>query len=245
MQIEDQSQTNTNTQDRDAAIQIINNANQTTETSDMQTNATQAMQDDEPQNDDNFIGGATYCAEDNKLRLYPFARLDAATYKRVSDAGFKWAPKQELFVTPMWTPARFDLLLELCGDVGDEDKSLAERAAERADRMSDYSSKRAAEATSARAAVSAIADHIPFGQPILIGHHSERRARKDAERIQNGMRRAVNLWETATYWQERAAGALANAKYKELPAVRHRRIKGLEADKRKHERSKDEAAMWL
>ena len=60
-----------------------------------------------------------------------------------------------------------------------------------------------------------------------------------------GMRRAVQMWETSEYWKQRAAGALRHAKYKELPAVRHRRIKGLEADKRKQERSKQEAEMWL
>lgn len=188
---------------------------------------------------------ATYSPEDNKLRLYPFSRLDAATYERVKAAGFKWAPRQELFVAPMWTPGREDLLTELCGEIGDEDTGLVERAEERADRFSDYSDKRASDANSARNAVSAIADGIPFGQPILVGHHSERRARKDAEKIENGMRRAVKMWETSEYWKQRAAGALRHAKYKELPAVRHRRIKGLEADKRKQERTKQEAEMWL
>lgn len=188
---------------------------------------------------------ATYSPEDNKLRLYASSRLDSATYERVKAAGFKWAPRQQLFVAPMWTPAREDLLLELCGEIGDEDTSLVERAEERADRFSDYSDKRAGDAESARKAVSAIADGIPFGQPILVGHHSEARARKDAERIENGMRRAVRMWETSEYWKQRAAGALRHAKYKELPAVRHRRIKGLEADKRKQERTKAEAEQWL
>ncbi len=188
---------------------------------------------------------ATYSPEDNKLRLYPFSRLDSATYERVKAAGFKWAPRQELFVAPMWTPGREDLLIELCGEIGDEDTGLVERAEERADRFSDYSDKRASDANAARRGVSAIADGIPFGQPILVGHHSERHARKDAEKIENGMRRAVQMWETSKYWQQRAAGALRHAKYKELPAVRHRRIKGLEADKRKQERAKEEAQMWL
>lgn len=188
---------------------------------------------------------ATYSPEDNKLRLYPSSRLDSATYERVKAAGFKWAPRQELFVAPMWTPAREDLLIELCGEIGDEDTSLVERAEERADRFSGYSDKRASDAASARKAVAAIADGIPFGQPILVGHHSERRARKDAEKIENGMRRAVRMWETSEYWKQRAAGALRHAKYKELPAVRHRRIKGLEADKRKQERAKEEAQKWL
>lgn len=32
-----------------------------------------------------------------------------------------------------------------------------------------------------------IAEGIPFGQPILVGHHSERRARRDQARIEAGM----------------------------------------------------------
>jgi protein-L-isoaspartate O-methyltransferase len=191
---------------------------------------------------------ATYSPEDNKLRLYSATRLDAETYARVKANGFKWAPKQELFVAPMWTPSREDLLLELCGEIGDEDTSLVERAEERAERFSDYSEKREADAERAHNYVSSIADNIPMGQPILVGHHSEKRARKDAEKIENGMRKAINLWETSKYWTSRAKGALSHAKYKELPKVRARRIKGIEADKRKSERSKAQAenmlALW-
>jgi AraC family transcriptional regulator len=36
---------------------------------------------------------------------------------------------------------------------------------------------------------------------------------------------------TARYWEQRAAGALHHAKYKALPGVRHRRIKGLGAER--------------
>lgn len=192
-----------------------------------------------------YTNTATYSPDDNKLRLYPSTRLDQNTYERVKSAGFKWAPRQGLFVASMWTPCREDLLLELRGEIGDEDKSLTDRAEDRAERFDEYSDKRASEAEGARRAVAAIADGIPLGQPILVGHHSERRARKDAEKIENGMRRAVQMWETSEYWKRRAAGALSYAKYKELPAVRHRRIKGLEADKRKKERAKQESKKWL
>ncbi len=188
---------------------------------------------------------ATYSPEDNKLRLYASARLEPELYQRVRAAGFIWAPKQDLFVAPMWTPQRADLLIELCGEIGDEDTSLVERAEERSERFDEYSDKRRADADAAHAAVASIADGIPFGQPILVGHHSERHARKDAEKIQNGMRKAVKMWETSNYWTARAAGALRHAKYKERPDVRARRIKGLEAEKRKEQRSKDEMAKWL
>lgn len=188
---------------------------------------------------------ATYSPEDNKLRLYSVSRLAPEMYARVRGAGFIYAPKQELFVAPMWTPERADLLLDLCGEIDDEDSTLVERAEERRERFSEYSEHRAADADRAQKAVAAIADGIPFGQPILIGHHSERRARRDAQKIEDGMRRAVKMWDTSTYWTARAAGAIRNAKHKERPDVRARRIKGLEADKRKRERTTKEAEMWL
>lgn len=185
---------------------------------------------------------ATYSPEDNKLRMSPAHRLDKAEYERFKANGFAWAPKQELFVAGMWTPEREDLLIELCGEIDDEDKSLVERAEERAERFEGYSENRAEDAERARNHVASIADGIPMGQPILVGHHSERHARRDADKIENGMRRAVKMWETAKYWEDRAAGALAHAKYKELPAVRHRRIKGIEADMRKAIKSRDDVA---
>ena len=188
---------------------------------------------------------ATYSPDDNKLRLYPAARLDAATYARVKAAGFKWAPKQALFVAPMWTPDREDLLIDLCGEIEDEDKTLTERQEERAERFEDYHDNRTKDAERAHKAVSAIADSIPLGQPILIGHHSERHARRDAKRIESGMRKAVQMWETAQYWKDRAVGALRHAKYKELPTVRARRIKGIEADQRKTRKTRDDAARRL
>lgn len=184
---------------------------------------------------------ATYSPDDNKLRMYADGRLPDELYQRVRAAGFRWAPRQELFVAPMWTPSREDLLIELCGEIGDEDTSLAERAEERAERFDDLSDKRAADADSARAAVDRIADGIPMGQPILVGHHSEKRARKDAEKIERGMGRAVRMWQTSKYWTDRAAGALRHAKYKERPDVRARRIKKLEADRRREIKRKTNA----
>jgi hypothetical protein len=187
----------------------------------------------------------TYSPDDNKLRLYAGGRLPADLYAKVRAAGYIWAPKQQLFVAPKWTPAREDLALELAGQIDDEDRSLIDRAEDRADRFDTYREHRTRDAEHARAAVSAIADNIPFGQPILVGHHSERHARRDAERIENGMRRAVRMWDTAQYWKDRAAGAIRHAKYKELPRVRANRIRTIEAERRKHARDSASAAEWI
>lgn len=186
---------------------------------------------------------ATYSPEDDKLRLYAAVRLDTETYARAKACGFRWAPRQELFYT-VWSPAAEDFALELAGDIGDEDKSLAERAEERAERFEGYQASRKREATAAQQQADKIGERFYMGQPILVGHHSERGARKDQQRMHNAMSRAVSAWDTAAYWNSRAAGALAHARHKEDPAVRHRRIKKLDSELRKIESQKrDEAAM--
>lgn len=188
---------------------------------------------------------ATYSPEDNKLRLYVSSRLNSEEYARVKAMGFKWAPKQDLFVAPMWTPQREDFLLSLVEEIEDEDTSLVDRAEDRAERFDGYQENRTKDAQHAQVAADSISERFAGGQPILVGHHSERRARKDQEKMDNHLRKTIKLWETASYWKSRAAGALRHAKYKELPAVRARRIKGIQADKRKQERHKKEAEMWL
>ena len=188
---------------------------------------------------------ATYSPEDNKLRLYALHRLDSETYERVKAEGFRWAPKQDLFVAPAWTPAREDLLIDLCGEIGDEDTTLAERADVRAYRFDGYRERRGEEAENARQAVNELADAIPLGQPILVGHHSQRRAERDKEKIDRGMRRAVNLWKTSQYWNRRAAGVLRHADYKHRPGVIERRIKKLEAERRKWGRDLEKCQVRL
>jgi len=192
-----------------------------------------------------YLGDASYDPADNRIRCRFLRRLPKDIYDRVKAAGFRWAPKQDLFFAPSWSPEAEDLALELCGEIGDEDTSLVERAEERAERFEGYQANRARDAANAHAAVDRIADGIPMGQPILCGHHSEKRARRDAEKIRSGMTRAVNLWKTSKYWEDRAAGALRHAKYTENPAVRHRRIKGLEADRRKHLKDREASRTFL
>lgn len=188
---------------------------------------------------------ATYSPDDNKLRLYALHRLDEETYSKVSGAGFKWAPKQALFVAPAWSPNREDLLIALAGEIEDEDNTLFDRQEERAERFGQYSGKRASESDRVLSHVDALASSIPLGQPILVGHHSERKARSNAKKIENGMQKAVMLFERAEYWEERAAASLRHAKYKERSDVRYRRIKRIQADLRKAEKVIENAEKFM
>jgi hypothetical protein len=52
---------------------------------------------------------------------------------------------------------------------------------------------------------SQISSFIPFGQPILVGHHSEGRHRRDLNRIDTNMRKSIEADEKAKYYTKKAA----------------------------------------
>ena len=49
-----------------------------------------------------------------------------------------------------------------------------------------------------------IGDCIPMGQPILVGHHSERGHRADLKRIDNNMRKSIEHHNKAHHYEQRA-----------------------------------------
>lgn len=56
-----------------------------------------------------------------------------------------------------------------------------------------------------------ITDHIPFGQPILVGHHSEAKHRRDLEKSWNAMGKSIEMSNKAEaheskaeYWERKA-----------------------------------------
>lgn len=193
---------------------------------------------------------ATYSPEDNKLRLYSVGRFDPETFTAAKSHGFIWAPKQGLLVAPAWSPERDDFARSVAdsGEIEPEETSMAERAAQRAERFDTYSEHRERDAAQARAGFERLADGIPLGQPILVGHHSERHARKDQARLERLAEAADRNWKTAVYWERRAADLLHHCERMDNPGVRVRRIKTLQADLRKCEKTKDHgerfAKLW-
>lgn len=78
------------------------------------------------------------------------------------------------------------------------------------ERRQEWASKASARSAAAFEGAPRLADAIPLGQPILVGHHSERRARRDQERIVRGMHRGVEEQRLAQHHASTAAG-LADA----------------------------------
>ncbi len=178
---------------------------------------------------------ATYCPEDNKLRLY-CGRVSRSEYEALRAEGWKALHKQREagggdFVAT-WTPARRDTALRLCDVILDEDMGPAERAADRAERFAGYLDKRLTEATGH-------ADRFDAG-PSAHGYQSEARAERAAARHDKIAGRAVDAWDKAEYWQRRTAGVISHALHVSSPSVRMGRIKELESEIRKHEKSRAE-----
>jgi hypothetical protein len=182
----------------------------------------------------------TYSPEDNKLRLY-IGRVPRDEYLALKAAGFKALHKQREaghgdFVAT-WTPDREDVAREYLDedeDIGDEDYSPEERAADRAERFSGYRDKRADEA-------GASADTFDAG-PQAFGHQSRARAERQAARHDRHRTHAVSQWSKAEYWQARTAGVIRHALHRSSAQVRRGRILTLESEQRRHEAGRAEYA---
>lgn len=198
--------------------------------------------------DQNTEFTATYSAEDNKLRIYADKRLSLELYRELRDSGFSWAPKQELFVAHKWTPKREDICIFLAGDIGAEESTLAERAEAKANRLDGYRVSRTRDANAYQSRANQIGERFAQGQPILVGHHSERKARSDQNKMHNAMDTAVKHMRTADYWASRAEGVERHAEFKNNSRTRANRIKTLLKDLRDHQRAINHhekvAALW-
>jgi hypothetical protein len=175
-----------------------------------------------------FSGSATYCPEDNKLRLY-VGRVPRDEFLKLRAEGWTTLHKQRDagggdFVAT-WTPERRDTALAYAGVIGDEDMGPAERAADRAERFAIYREKRTNEATD-------LADRYEDG-PTAHGFQSQARAERAAARHDRVAARACDVWNKTEYWTRRTAGVISHALYVSSPAVRMGRIKELEAQQRK------------
>jgi len=170
---------------------------------------------------------ATYSPEDNKLRLYASTRLDAETFGKVKGAGYKWAPKQELFVAPKWTPAREDLALELAGEIEPESMTMAERAEIKSERLAAIAENRKRDAETYARRADELSECFSGGQPILMGHHSQRKAEKTAEKMRSAQTKANDNLSAIGYWLYKAESVQRHANYKNSDRTRARRIKTL------------------
>jgi hypothetical protein len=169
--------------------------------------------------------------------------------KWYSAGGFWYVPRTRDTVQPRWRVERLaeDLRRELPGvevtvkyDLGEgvrpaEEREVdrKERAEARADRLEERADRKASEAAATEEAARARAEQIPMGQPILVGHHSEKRDRNFREKIRAGFDKAHELSQEAAEARGGAHAARKTIERAEDPGAMQRRIDRLEAERRK------------
>jgi hypothetical protein len=121
----------------------------------------------------------------------------------------------------------------------DAEADRAERMDDRADALEAKATRKGAESARRWEAAQEIAQGIPMGQPVLVGHYSERGHRRDLKRMDGHQRTSIELEAEASRAAHRAATAAAHMRHREDPRVVLRRIGTLEADRRRVQRDLD------
>lgn len=174
---------------------------------------------------------AEYNLHTDKLRLWPETYLERAEWERLRDLFGSWHRGSKCFAG-VWTPAKEDEALKQADEIDfivDDDAGFHYRL----ERFSGYEDNASRCSSQARDASDEIAERFAGGQPILVGHHSEGKARRDQQQMHSLMRRSIWERDKADYWAERQKAAERHAAYLERADVIFRRIKKYEANLRK------------
>jgi len=81
---------------------------------------------------------------------------------------------------------------------------------QRAERLAERAERKRAESDQLAARAKKMQDGIPFGQPILVGHHSEKRDRNYRAKIGRTWDRAGDAWKESQDLERRANAAASN-----------------------------------
>ncbi|HLW00065.1 MAG TPA: DUF3560 domain-containing protein [Ktedonobacterales bacterium] len=148
---------------------------------------------------------------------------DDATRTALHSAGWRWRPYREAWSTnERWPRFPDGIEISLGGAV--------DYSAERAERLEERAERHSAEATRRYEASNHIAEGIPLGQPILVGHHSERRHRRDLARIDSHMRASTAERAQAAHLEERAEGSARHQQTMAAPRLIYQRLEAFKAD---------------
>jgi hypothetical protein len=109
-----------------------------------------------------------------------------------------------------------------------------ERLEHKLERRQEWAGKATQRSNVAYARADQIAKARPFGQPILVGHHSEASARADQRRIESAMDKSVEEMHKAEYHESKADG-LARQLAHNVYSDDENAVEALEARIAKHE----------
>ena len=98
-----------------------------------------------------------------------------------------------------------DILTELNANgrqsFADQVDSKLERKEARIERFEGYAENAEERSNAAYKRAESVSSQIPMGQPLLCGHHSEKRHRRDLNRIDSGMRKSIEESKKAEHYE--------------------------------------------
>lgn len=160
----------------------------------------------------------------NEVTLYGTTKGNPVDEKARQYSAWRWSGRARAFVLPRnlnpgtrernirslvasYKAAGIEVEVENTGvvlSVAEEREQAEQRLAERAERYENRAERRSAEATGRFATVDGILEHIPPGQPVLVGHHSEGRHRRALDKVDTNMRKGIEAEREAAQAAERA-----------------------------------------
>lgn len=172
--------------------------------------------------------------DDGKIRLVVGALNSRDDYIKLKNLGFRFLRAFEdgerAWVAP-WSPRRANLVENYFGiEVMIEEVDLLAISEARSEQYAEYASNAEKRREIAIDAANEITNHIPAGQPILVGHHSEKRHRRDLEKVKRSMSKAFVEQGKSEYWSGRSKSSLDAARRRLEPPVIFRRVKAIQAD---------------
>lgn len=146
--------------------------------------------------------------------------------------GFRYRPRSKTWAAK-WTTEREDFATGLVGEM--TTVNIKPNWARKAENASEQARKHGERSDESYDKAHKKLGAIPFGQPILVGHHSEKRHRSDLHKIDRLEKKGREESEKADKYKRRAEryGRKATG---ENPVTVHNRIRKLEADKRRLQR---------
>lgn len=179
------------------------------------------------------------------------SRDDVELVEMLKRLGFRWSRRLEAWYLPRsWREetrlqrvqqlqqARPSLEVDLSGvgvrqTVQERETQTRLRASDRAERMEARAARAEEDGQAAQEAFRRVADGIPLGQPVLVGHHSQRRHERDLERMGRQLDKAGEAASRAEAAHAAAGRARSRARGEISTVTLGRRIERTEAELRR------------
>jgi hypothetical protein len=119
-----------------------------------------------------------------------------------------------------------------------------QKQADRKGRYLELSGKAKSQSSETATQAHELSNLLPFGQPVLVGHHSEGKHRRHIEKMHNTMSKAIELDKKADYYEDKAHGVGTGGISSDDPEAVQKLNEKIESLKWHNEKMKESNKLW-